>query len=259
MVAGASVQARARSSNTTRQPARPSAIVRSVSSANVSVDRPPTCSSAFRRNEPPAPGTVMIEPVTSCTRRSMLKPTTYSMCCIRPMSSSRFAILTLPATAPIVGSANGWASRRTVSGSNTVSPSIMMMISWLGGPDAHVERLGLAASSSAAAPARSGSGEGLHEIGGAIAGPVVDDQHFERVVVGHDGPDRRLDVLDLVVGGHDHGDGLVDRWTPAEVLASSALRVAAGVDHHQHEPHADEHADDDQQVAQAATRSGWPR
>ena len=130
MVAGASVHARARSSKTTRQPARPSAIVRSVSSANVSVDRPPTCSSALRRNEPLAPGTVMIEPVTSCTRRSMLNPTTYSMCCIRPMSSSRFAILTLPATAPIVGSANGWASRPTVSGSNTVSPSIMMMISW---------------------------------------------------------------------------------------------------------------------------------
>ena len=61
----------------------------------------------------------------------MLNPTTYSMCCIRPMSSSRFAILTLPATAPIVGSANGWASSRTVSGSNTVSPSIMMMMSVL--------------------------------------------------------------------------------------------------------------------------------
>ncbi len=131
MVAGASVQARARSSNTTRHPARPSAIVRSVSSASVSVDMPPTCSSALRRNAPPAPGTVMIEPVTSCTRRSMLKPTTYSMCCIRPMSSSRLAILTLPATAPTVGSAKGWASRRTVSGSNTVSPSIMMMISCL--------------------------------------------------------------------------------------------------------------------------------
>ena len=130
MVAGASVQARARSSKTTRHPARPSAIVRSVSSASVSVDRPPTSRSALRRNAPPAPGTVAIEPVSSCTRRSMLNPMTYSMCCMRPMSSSRFAILTLPATPPIAGSAKGWASRRTVSGSKTVSPSIMMMRSW---------------------------------------------------------------------------------------------------------------------------------
>jgi hypothetical protein len=130
-VAGASVQARARSSNTTRHPARHSAIVRSVSSASVSWLTPPTASSALRRNAPTAPGTVVMQRQRSCTRRSRLNPMTYSMCCQRATRPVRFATFALPATAPTSGCANGWTSTRTVSGSNTVSPSIITTRSWL--------------------------------------------------------------------------------------------------------------------------------
>ncbi len=122
-VVGASVQVTAVSWYTARQPARPTAIVRSVSSASVCALRPPTAVSASRRNAPPAPGIVGIDRVTSWTRRSTLNPTTYSMCWSRASSVSRLAILTLPETAPMVGSANGCTSSCTVSASNTVSPS----------------------------------------------------------------------------------------------------------------------------------------
>ncbi len=96
-----------------------------MSSARVRALSPPTASSTSRRNAPPAPGTVGIDRVTSYTRRSTLKPTTYSMCCRRASRVSRLAILTLPDTAPTVGSAKGCTSSRTVSGSNRVSPSTM--------------------------------------------------------------------------------------------------------------------------------------
>ena len=64
-VVGASVHARASSAYTTRQPARPIAIVMSVSSASVAAGIEPIASSACRRNAPIAPGTVGMQSSTS--------------------------------------------------------------------------------------------------------------------------------------------------------------------------------------------------
>ena len=55
---------------------------------------------------------------------------TYSMCCQRPTMPRRLPTLTLPATAPTAGSANGCTSRRIESGSKTVSPSTITIRSW---------------------------------------------------------------------------------------------------------------------------------
>ena len=56
---------------------------------------------------------------------------TYSMCCQRATMVVRLPTLTLPATAPTVGSANGWTRRWIASGSTTVSPSTMITIGWV--------------------------------------------------------------------------------------------------------------------------------
>jgi hypothetical protein len=60
---------------------------------------------------------------TSYNRRSRLKPITYSMCCQVATMLLRLPTLTLPATAPTAGSANGCTSSRTESDSRMVSPS----------------------------------------------------------------------------------------------------------------------------------------
>ena len=86
---------------------------------------PPTWVSAERRNAPTAPGMVVMQRSRSVTRRSMLNPITYSMCCQRPISLPRLATLALPDTAPTSGRAKGCTRWRTVAGSKTVSPSIM--------------------------------------------------------------------------------------------------------------------------------------
>ena len=60
-----------------------------------------------RRNAPTAPGTVGMHWRTSNSRRSRLKPITYSMCCQRPSSPWRLPTFVLPETAPIVGEREG--------------------------------------------------------------------------------------------------------------------------------------------------------
>src|SRR3954453_11228601 len=91
-------------------------MVTSVSSARVSSLIPPTSASACRRNAPIAPGTVGMQRIASYRRRSRLKPITYSMCCQVATSDSRLPTLTLPATAPTVGSASGCTSLRIEAG-----------------------------------------------------------------------------------------------------------------------------------------------
>ncbi len=105
------------------------AMVMSVSSARVSSLMPPTASTASRRNAPIAPGMVGMQRSRSYMRRSRLKPITYSMCCQAPMIVLRLPTLALPATAPTSGSAKGCTNCRTVSGSKTVSPSIITTMS----------------------------------------------------------------------------------------------------------------------------------
>ena len=219
--------------------------MRSVSSARVSEESPPTSCTASRRNAPAAPGIVEIEPQVSCTRRSTLKPTTYSRCCIRGIRRSRLAILTLPATAPIAGSANGATSCATVSGWKIVSPSIMTMRSCFAAGHAAVERLGLAGVG-LPHDAHAGQGEVLEQVGGAVGGAVVDHHDLEGMVVGEDRADGRLDVLGLVVGGHDHRHGVGHRLAPRERRVATTLRVPAG--HHQHHDQPGDHqaADADQ-------------
>ena len=71
------------------------------------------------RNAPIAPGTVGMHPSTSYMRRSRLKPMTYSRCCQRPSSRSRFPTLVLPETAPTVWSRERLDQRRAARLSRT--------------------------------------------------------------------------------------------------------------------------------------------
>ena len=102
-----------------------------MSSASVSSLIPPTSARAARRNAPIAPGTVGMQRIASYSRRSRLKPITYSMCCQVATSVRRLPTLTLPATAPTDGSPNGCTNFRIESRSKIVSPSTVTIRSCL--------------------------------------------------------------------------------------------------------------------------------
>ena len=129
---------------------------------------------------------------------------TYSRCCQRPSSPRRLATLVLPLTAPTAGSANGWTSRRTASGSNTVSPSTMHQ-QVVRAPRAMpvlraaaLPALGCRTSRTPGRPSRSTMSAGA--VGGAV---VDDDRPRARVVAARPASARSARCPRLVVGGHD--------------------------------------------------------
>ena len=80
-MAGASVWAIASMSAVMRQPARRSRHVSSMSSASVSVRKPPTAATAARRQAPMAPGTTVTPLSSALARRSRFWLAMYSMDC----------------------------------------------------------------------------------------------------------------------------------------------------------------------------------
>src|SRR5215213_1467590 len=135
---------------------------------------PPMSSSARLRNAPAAPGTVGMHCSTSYRRRSRLKPMTYSMCCHRPSSRCRFPTFVFPETAahlmqplrePEVGERLRLENRVRVDHDHNVVPC---------GGDAAIQSRRLARVR-LTQDEDLGKLEPLHEVGGAVGRPVVDD------------------------------------------------------------------------------------
>ena len=78
-------------------------MVRSASSATVSVWKPPASRTAETRHAPIAPGTTLTAPMVFKARRSKFWLVMYSRACQRVQRLMRLPTLALPATAPTFG------------------------------------------------------------------------------------------------------------------------------------------------------------
>ena len=112
--------------------------------------------------------------------------------------------------------------------------------------DAVVEGGGLAAVG-LPEDAHPGQSHGLDDVGGAVGGTVVHDDHLDRVRARHQGPHGRLDALPLVVRGHDHRHLAHHARAPGPVPGPALPVVPGGEDTHHGEPQRHEHRAQQQQ------------
>ena len=235
-------------------------MVRSVSSARVSSLTPPTSSSASRRNAPIAPGTVGMHAQHVVHAPVEVEAHRRTRCAasapIRPRRGCR-PWRCRPPRRPR-GSAKGCTSWRTVSGSKTVSPSIITTMSWraaampvlraaglpaFGLPDDPYVRAVASASTRSAVPS---------------VEPSSTTIDLDRVVAGDQRAQRRRDAMPARCNA-----GTMTRDRPGHRAAPGPRpdRCAAGgagaaTTTMQQQPERDEHADDEQRPFQDGDRPG---
>ena len=176
------------------------------------------------------------------------------MCCQRAISRAGWPPWRCRRRRRPSGRRTAATSRRTVSGSKTVSPSIITMSSWRACGDAGVERgrlaaVGLADHADVGRPRRLAMS----------AVPSVEPSSTTITSIGMVAATSERTVGDasrLVVGGHDHRHRRRDRRPPGQVAGRRRRRDAAGDHDHEHQPDDDEHPDADEQPGQQADDGG---
>jgi len=123
-VSGASVKEMASVQLRMIKPFRKSRMVRSQSSASVSVVKPPAIKMASLLKAPIAPGTTVMQFKRSKALRSKFCEVIYSILCHRVIIFTSLPTFTFPATAPTFSLLNFFISRLTASVLSCVSASI---------------------------------------------------------------------------------------------------------------------------------------